>query len=198
MGAGAVDVADAVWASVGAAAAGLLVVGVVMVWRAWVRARRRTAVLRRIFGAEYVRALTWHGTRARAETELAARLRRARQVRLHDLDQAERERFEAAWNSAASVFVDTPAGALREADTLVAQVMDERGWPDEGPEQRAALLSLEHPDLAGHLRAAHRVAVLAEQGRAAGTEQMRQALVAYRQVLNALLDGRGAVAAEEG
>jgi hypothetical protein len=198
MGTGAVEFVDAGWASAGVVAAALLVVGLVMVWGAWSRARRRTAVLRQIFGAEYTRSVAGNGNRARAEAELTARLRRGREVWLRDLDPSERERFEAAWEVAGSVFVESPVGALREADVLIGQVMAERGYPIEGLEERVGLLSLEYPDLAGYLRAAHRVAVLAEQGKAADTEQMRQALVAYRQVLDALLGNGGSVGASEG
>jgi len=53
-------------------------------------------------------------------------------------------------------------------------------------EQRAADLSVEHPDVVENYRAAHSISLGAHQGRA-GTEQLRQAMVHFRALFDDLL-----------
>jgi hypothetical protein len=55
-------------------------------------------------------------------------------------------------------FVDDPSGAVVEADALVRQVRKERGYPTEDFEQRAADISVEHPQLVERYRTAHGIA----------------------------------------
>jgi hypothetical protein len=186
MGARVLTSAEVVWALVAATGVVLLLAGAVMAWRARSRRRGRTRALRRVFGAEYARTVTNVGGRFAAEAELTTRLRRANELWLRDLDATERQQAEADWAAAAAAFVNSPAGALHEADALVTRVMGDRGYPVERFEERAGLVSLEHPDLAELLRAAHRVTVLANEGLVADTERMRQAFVAYRRVLDAM------------
>ena len=165
----------------------LFVLGVVMVLRARLHDRRRTAVLREVFGSEYAHAVASQRGRARAEAELIARLRRCGDVALRDLDAPERTRVEAAWDATAALFVESPVSALHEADVLVGAVVRDRGYPVERFDEQASLMSLDHPELAEHLRAAHREAELADEGVFTSTEQMRLAMVTYRRVLDALL-----------
>ena len=187
--------AGPLWVALAVVAVALLVVGTVMVLRARSHERQRTAVLRDVFGAEYTHAVAGRRRRFRAEAELIARLHRCGDVALRDLDAPERARAEAAWDATATLFVESPVGALHEADVLVGEVMRDRGYPVERFDDRARLLSLDHPELAAHLRAAHRVAVRADEGAITGTEQMRRALVSYRRVLDALLSPSAAPAA---
>jgi hypothetical protein len=184
------------WMLVAAVAVLLMGVGVVMVWRARERERRRTGVLRRVFGPEYASVLAVHRQRARAEAELTARLHRRAEVWLRDLTGPEREHAEAAWDAAVALFVQSPEGALLQADVLVSEVMRGRGYPVERFEDRASLISLDHPDLAQHMRAAHRIATLAYEGKAPDTERMRQALVSYRHVFDALLEREDALSSD--
>jgi hypothetical protein len=175
------------WVVLAVVAVALCVLGVVMVLHARSHERRRTAVLREVFGAEYTYAVAGRRRRPRAEAELIARLRRRDDVDLRDLATSESARVESAWDATAALFVESPAGALHEADVLVGEVMRDRGYPVERFDDRADLISLDHPELAVQLRSAHRVAVLADQGDITGTEQMRRALVCYRRVLDGLL-----------
>ena len=70
---------------------------------------------------------------------------------------------------------------------LVQEVMHDRGYPvDEDFEQRAADVSVEHPDVVENYRAAHSISLGAHQGRA-GTEQLRQAMVHFRALFDDLL-----------
>jgi hypothetical protein len=67
-------------------------------------------------------------------------------------------------------------------------VMRERGYPTERFEERAKMISVDHPDLVERYRAAHRTSTEVEEGRA-DTEDMRQAMVDNRYLFDALLGG---------
>jgi len=62
--------------------------------------------------------------------------------------------------------------------------MRERGYPVEDFEQQAADVSVDHPAVVEHYRAAH--AVHAQDQ--ASTEELRQALVHYRALFGELLE----------
>ena len=65
--------------------------------------------------------------------------------------------------------------------------MRERGYPVEDFEQQAADVSVDHPDVVEHYRAAHAIHASDEQP---STEDLRQALVHYRALFDELLGGR--------
>ena len=79
----------------------------------------------------------------------------------------------------ASAIVDDPEAAVGEADRLIQQVMRERGYPVDDFEQRAADLSVDHPEVMSNYRAAHGISVANERGKAS-TEDLRTAMVHYR------------------
>jgi hypothetical protein len=83
-------------------------------------------------------------------------------------------------------FVDDPRGAAMEADELIFEVMERRGYPVNGFEQAAADLSVDHPTVVENYRAATGIAQRNRQGEA-GTEDLRQALVYYRALFHELL-----------
>jgi len=83
--------------------------------------------------------------------------------------------------------VDDPGGATQHADSLVAEVMRDRGYPVDDFEQRAADVSVDHPQVAENYRAAHAVYQANEQG-LASTDDLRQAFVHYRSLFAQLLD----------
>ncbi|HEX2297594.1 MAG TPA: hypothetical protein VHH34_03595, partial [Pseudonocardiaceae bacterium] len=103
----------------------VLVVGIALVVSARIYSARRTAVLRRQFGAEYDRVISEFGHR-RGEQELRSRLRLRRSLTIRHLEPEERATFAQSWESAQSSFVDSPAAGLRDADLLVMQVMRDR------------------------------------------------------------------------
>jgi hypothetical protein len=82
--------------------------------------------------------------------------------------------------------VDDPSGAVAEADGLVQRVMKDRGYPVDDFEQRAADISVEHPELVEKYRTAHGVAQKSEQGQAS-TEELRHSVRHYRAVFAELL-----------
>lgn len=168
------------------AAVVLVVLGVGLIVAGRVRGRRRTAALRRHFGPEYDHVVEQSGGRAGGESVLRRRLGRRRELDVRDLDADERERFSRAWDQAQNSFVETPRTGLRDADLLIMQVMRHRGYPVEHFSEREEMVSVDHPDLVGHYRAAHRVAV-ADTRDDADTEQLRQAMVDYRYLFDELI-----------
>lgn len=151
--------------------------------------RRRTEELRQRFGPEYDHAVQELGDQHQAEAELQARQKRVERLHIQPLEPAERDRFIAAWRATQAQFVDEPTAAITEADRLVAEVMRARGYPVGDFEQRAADISVDHPGVLEHYRAAHTIA-LANQSGQADTEDLRQAMVHYRALFEELLETR--------
>jgi FtsZ-interacting cell division protein ZipA len=162
----------------------LVVVGVI-VW-AVLRSKRR-ARLRAEFGPEYVRTVKKYGSVTRAETALEQRRERVHQLDIQPVRPAEAERFAAAWRSAQARFVDDPRGAIAEADRLVQAVMEVRGYPVGDFEQRAEDVSVDHPRVVEHYRAAHQIATASDRGRVE-TEDLRQAMMHCRTLFQDLLE----------
>jgi len=106
-----------------------------------------------------------------------------------------RGRFDEQWRSVQARFVDDPTGATTAADRLVGEVMEARGYPVGDFEQRTADISVEHPQVVEHYRAAHQIALRNERGEAS-TEDLRQALVHYRALFQDLLGTRETAATE--
>jgi hypothetical protein len=145
-------------------------------------ARTRTAELRERFGPEYDRAVTEFGGPRRAERELAARTRRVERIHITDLTDADRSRFMTTWSRLQEQFVDDPSAAAAGAADLIKQVMRGRGYPVDDFDHRAAALSVDHPAVVQHYRAARAL----EHGDHS-TEDLRQAVVHYRVLFADLL-----------
>jgi hypothetical protein len=165
----------------------ILVVVAVLVL-AWLLLRwRRTALLRQQFGPEYGRAVSAAGSRQAAEHELEDRKARRQELEIVALDVRARDRYLEQWRMIQAQFVDSPPEATRAADRLINEVMGERGYPVENFEQRAADVSVDHPQVVDDYRAAHAVAEANERSEAT-TEDLRQALVHYRSLFEDLLE----------
>ncbi|MGO9169440.1 MAG: hypothetical protein ACLP56_21440, partial [Candidatus Sulfotelmatobacter sp.] len=122
---------------------------------AWLYVRKRrstTAGLRQKFGPEYERAVLAHGSERKAESKLADREKRVEKLNIRDLDSMEHERFSKRWEAVQSRFVDSPKGAVAEADDLVSSVMKARGYPVSDFDQRAADISVDHPRVVENYR----------------------------------------------
>lgn len=161
-------------------AGALLYVG----WR-----KQRSDKLRERFGGEYERTVEATGDQRRAEADLAKRERRRDKLDVQPLDPAARDRYLARWTRTQNRFVDEPSGAIQEADLLVIEVMRDRGYPMDDFDQRAADISVDHPDVVRDYRAAHAISLADEEGRAS-TEQLREAMVHYRALFERLVDTR--------
>jgi hypothetical protein len=149
--------------------------------------RRRSAMLRKQFGPEYKRAVAQHGDQRKAEADLAAREERVRKLEIRVLTAEEQSRFLGAWKKTQSRFVDEPSRAVGDADGLVKEVMQTRGYPMGNFDQRAADISVDHSSVVTNYRAAHDIATRNKSGKAT-TEDLREAMVYYRSLFEELLE----------
>lgn len=155
--------------------------------------QQRSKALREQFGPEYERAVDEYGGKGRAESVLAGREKRVQKLAIRPLAPEARSRFAARWKTVQARFVDDPAAAISDADALVAQVMSDRGYPMADFDQRAADISVDHPDVVDHYRTAHDIAQLHRQ-RPVSTEDLRKAFLHYRALFSSLLEVEGAEA----
>jgi hypothetical protein len=147
--------------------------------------RTRTRNLRNRFGSEYDRAVITHGSSSNAEAKLADRQTRVKALDIRDLSATERDRFLSEWQTVQSRFVDHPKAAVTEADDLVNSLLEARGYPTAGFDQRAADVSVTYPRVMENYRVAHGIAV--RPGRVeATTEELRTAMIQYRAIFDEL------------
>jgi hypothetical protein len=152
---------------------------------------RRTEALRSRFGPEYDDAVDRYGSSLKAESSLVARQKRLEKLNIRSLQPAERDQFANQWQDTQSRFVDDPAASITQADHLVNELLLARGYPMEEFEDRAEDISVDHPHVVRNYRAAHAIAFRHTRGEA-GTEDLRQALIHYRDLFDELLEAHGA------
>jgi hypothetical protein len=169
----------------------LAVVVLVGLW-IWIASRRRSQRLQDRFGPEYDRMVETSGDRRAVESELATREKRRGTLDIHPLDPETRDEFARQWRDTQARFVDEPGPAVQEADRLVAEVMKARGYPMDDFQQREADISVDHPQVIEHYRAAHGIWLAYEHGEAS-TEDLRQAMVHHRSLFEDLLEVDGEV-----
>jgi hypothetical protein len=172
------------WIVIGVVAAVVVLLGLAALLRA-----RRTQNLKQRFGPEYDRAADSAGSRRAAEADLRAREERHREFELRDLDPAAVDRYRDEWQRTQADFVDDPSAAITEADLLIQRAMRDRGYPVEDFDQRAADLSVDHPDVVENYRSAHSIAVSSSHGKAT-TEDLRRAMKRYRSLFVELVETR--------
>jgi len=157
---------------------------------AWIfMQKRQSKVLRSRFGPEYDRTVHEHGDRSKAEADLKARQERVSRLHIVPLAPADAARYSDAWRAIQARFVDNPQAAVNEADRLIGEVMQKRGYPVGEFEVNAADLSVDHPRVVENYRAAHDIALQNQRG-TADTEDLRRALVHYRALFEDLLERR--------
>lgn len=148
--------------------------------------RQRSLRLKHRYGPEYDLLVARLGSRAKADAELLRRERHVARLKLVPLSAADAARYSQAWGLLQSRFIDNPKGAVAEADQLVREVMDKRGYPMGDFEARAADISVDHPSVVSNYRAARIIAARDVNGEA-DTEELRQAVVHYRTLFDELL-----------
>ena len=176
-----------------------VVVILIIAGLAWLYARKRssaTAEMRQRFGPEYERAVIEHGSERKAEAKLADREKRVEKLKIRALDPIEHERLLKKWESVQSRFVDSPKGAVAEADDLVSSLMKTRGYPVSDFEQRAADISIDHPRVVENYRSAHEIALRVGKAEAT-TEDLRTAMIHYRVMFEELAQVPTTVAGKE-
>ena len=131
---------------------GAALVAGVAVWV--VTSRKRSAHLQEQFGPEYNRVSSGAESKREAEAELASREERRASFDIRPLEEASRARYIEEWKVVQAEFVDEPSRAVARADSLLQEVMAERGYPVEKFDQRAADLSVDHPKVVENYREA--------------------------------------------
>ena len=172
------------WMWIAVVAAVVLVVFALVFAVSRARGRARTERLRETFGPEYERTAEDLGNRRSAEAELEARIERRAGFETRPLDEEREAAYRATWQEIQARFVEAPSAAVGSANGLVVDVMRERGYPIEDFDQRAADISVDHPDVVENYRAAREIAERMDQG-LTETEDLRKAMVH----IGALLDG---------
>ena len=148
--------------------------------------RQRTKRLQERFGLEYDRTVNEVGDRRRAEDELEARLEHVKALEIRPLSAEEAERFTKEWQLAQAEFVDQPLASVQQANRLIKEVMNARGYPVDDFEQRAADISVDYPDLVIDYRELRAIATKGEEEEVT-TEEMRQAMVHARALFQDLV-----------
>ena len=162
----------------------IVVIGAV-VWM--MNQRNRTEHLTERYGPEYQRTVEATGDKREAERELQDREERVKEYEIKPLSPEQRDRYVVKWKETQADFVDDPSGAIAQADSLVQDVMGERGYPVGDFEQRSADISVDHPHVVEEYRAAHTIAERHANG-GVETEDLRQAMVHYRALFDDLLE----------
>ena len=149
----------------------------------------RRARLHRQFGPEYDRLVDERGSRKKAEAELTDRQRRVEALGIHELTPEQQASYSGDWTAVQERFVDTPAEAVAAANTLIWDVMRDRGYPANDRNASMDALSVHHArSLEGYRQ------TLQLRTESASTEQLREAMIRYRsrfEDLTGLREGRG-------
>ena len=163
----------------------------VVVW--FVMQKQRSAKLKQRFGPEYDRAVIDFGGRTRAEAELLKREQRVSRLKIVALTPEDAARFSQAWSTLQGRFIDSPKGVVVEADQLVRELMEKRGYPMGDFERRAADISVDYPGVVSNYRAAQLIATRDASGEA-DTEELRKAVIHYRTLFDELLEASKPIA----
>jgi hypothetical protein len=175
------------WEWILIAASIIVVVAVVMVAATVISSRNKTKRLKEHYGREYERLVSQTGGEKAAEKELTARERNRNKLDIVALTPSAQSDYTTRWHQVQTGFVDNPATAVGVADRLVTEVMRERGYPVDDFDQRAADISVDHPQIVDNYRAAHGIH-LSQQHGDVSTEQQREAFVHYRALFEKLLE----------
>jgi len=171
------------WILIGAVAVVAIVAAIVVI--SMISFRAKTKRLRQHYGSEYEHVVSETGSEKGAVRELSTRERKRGKLDIVPLSPAALSTFNARWQEVQATFVDNPATAVGVADHLVTEVMRERGYPVDDFDQRAADISVDHPQVVDSYRAAHGIHVSQHH---ADTEQQREAFVHYRALFEKLLE----------
>ncbi|MFP5227817.1 MAG: hypothetical protein ACLGXA_09300 [Acidobacteriota bacterium] len=161
----------------------IIFAGVVLFAR---KARKSAADLLTDIGPQHGGVVLPYRSGRKAQAKLADYDRRVEGLKLRELGAAEREHFLAGWRKLQSRFVDHPKEAIAEAEDLVTSLLQTRGYPASDFRQRAADVSVSHPQLVEYYRSAHGVAARLATD-AVSTQDLRAAMVQYRWLFEELV-----------
>ena len=155
----------------------LVVAAIVVLGPALMRQTR----MRRQFGPEYDRLAKELGSR-KAAAELTERQRRVDALGIHPLSAEQRSSYDGEWTAVQKRFVDSPTAAVSAADTLIWDVMRDRGYPAGNKDASVEALSVYHARPLDGYRQAQAI-----QTDSASTEELRTALIRYRALFQDLI-----------
>jgi hypothetical protein len=167
----------------------VVLLGLVALTVALVSRRKSSRRLRREFGPEYERTAANRPDARSAEHELRERRKRVEAYALRTLEPEEARRFVERWRAVQAEFLDRPGEAVDDADRLVVEVMEARGYESTTPRERVEDISVGHGDEAEEYRLARASAIRNKDG-IASTEELRQAMLHFERVFSAVLVAR--------
>lgn len=147
---------------------------------------RRSKLLRDRFGPEYDRVVSQQGDVRHGEEVLAFLQKKHDALSIQPLSESDRREFVDRWITIQAEFVDDPEGSVTRADGLVNEVMEARGYPVVDFEERAGIISVDHPTVVENYRSAHAITEGRNRGQTT-TEGLRKAMVQYRSLFEELL-----------
>jgi hypothetical protein len=169
----------------------IIVIAVVAIAAAaavWMYMQRQRALrVRERFGPEYERAVRETGAPGKAVAALEERVKRVEGFKIRPLAPEQARSFAREWQRVQGLFVDDPDAAVTSADRLLTDVMADSGYPIEDFDTRAADLSVDHPKVVDNYRTARAFALKRQSGDA-GTEELRLAVLNYRELFGDLLE----------
>ncbi|WP_027342250.1 hypothetical protein [Hamadaea tsunoensis] len=174
----------------------ILVIVVIAVVAVVVFGSARRRALQEKFGDEYERLVDEHHSKSAAEKELRERERRHAELQLRELSPEVKDRYSERWQDVQALFVDEPREAVRQADALVTEIAGDIGYPTEDDADKEAQLSVDHSQTLSAYRRAKDIAVRADADEV-DTDQLRQAIVDYRELVAALLGASPVPAVDE-
>lgn len=163
----------------------IVVAAAVAGWFIW--QQQRTRALQTRYADEYSRTVSDLGGQ-RGEAELVRREVPPPEVKLVPLSATEQVRYHAEWQHVQEQFVDDPEGAVVDGRDLVEEVLRGRGFPIAADfDRQVADISVDHPRVVQNYRLAREI--LARHRRdSSSTEELRQAMVLYRELFEDLLE----------
>lgn len=147
------------------------------------RARRKT-VERQQFGPEYDRLADEVGP-AKANAEFGRRRQRVDGLGLKSIGPERRTAYVSQWDAVQEQFIDSPVRAVKAGGDLVTAVAADRGYETGDRDQLVTDLSVYH---GRHLDGYRRSSQLTGQAGEVSTEDLRQALLGYRNLFFDLLE----------
>ncbi len=166
-------------------AAAIVIFAALVIWAATTNIRSMR--LKKKFGPEYDYALEKTGDRHTAESDLQQRQKRVQELDIKPLEEKDKTRYHDEWVEIQAEFVDDPQKSITSANRLITEVMIARGFPVADFDQRAADLSVLHPDFVTNYRKAHEIASENQDG-GASTEKLRQAMIYYHAIFDEILE----------
>lgn len=150
------------------------------------RRRARALAISDRFGSEYDRAVLKFGSARVSRADHDDRGARAQTPKIRELGVTQREWFSAKWRTVESHFAKHPWTSVTEADDLVNELLQVRGYPLADSDQPDADVPGSFRRMMESYRAAHLI-VARRREIAATTDELRIAMTEYRKIFDDLL-----------